>query len=432
LLNSSVRFATQSVPSVTSSSYGPRVLAVLTDNLPDPRPAVAAPDRLAAIDSYRLGGHAGDADLDAVVAYMARAVHAPIAIINLVGPDRQCFPAEFGVGVPYSNVPDELSFCAYVVALGTPLQVSDAMEHPVFRENPAVAAGAIRSYLGVPLIDQDGYVLGSLGVFDDEPREFTPAERDVLEIQVRLVRTVLSLRRQVAAHRWDVDLLAVQGRVLEAVATGRPLDVVLCLLEEGARELAVDADAGQQRGLQEAVDRLTAVATKADGWLRDLERSARQDPLTGLANRGHLMTAGRAALRDGGAVLFIDLDRFKEVNDRAGHAAGDRLLVRLADRLRDVVVDAVPRAVVGRLGGDEFAAVLPGVDRDVAAAIGERLTAALVDGTEVGRRHVQVSASVGLAMAGSGTTLEDVLLEADRAMYGAKEAGRGRLHVLPA
>jgi diguanylate cyclase (GGDEF)-like protein len=406
------------------------VLAVFTDNLPDPRPAVADPARLAAIESYKLPGHAGDADLDAVVAYMARAVHAPIAIINLVGPDLQCFPAERGAGAAESHVPDELSFCAYVVALGTPLQVPDAMEHPVFRDNPAVVAGAIRSYLGVPLIDEDGFVLGSLGVFDDEPREFTAAEFDVLEIQARLVRSVLSLRRQVAVHRWDAGLLAVQGRVLEAVATGRPLDEVLRLLEDGAEQLALDADPGQRRGLAEAVDRLTAVATKADGWLRGLERSARLDPLTGLANRGHLLTAGRAALVDGGAVLFIDVDRFKEVNDRGGHAAGDQLLVRLADRLRDVVLALVPRAVVGRLGGDEFAAVLPSVGRELAAEIGERLTAVLVDETEVGRRHVQVSASVGLAMAAPGATLEDVLLDADRAMYRAKERGRGRLHVL--
>jgi diguanylate cyclase (GGDEF)-like protein len=280
------------------------------------------------------------------------------------------------------------------------------------------------------LIDEDGFVLGSLGVFDDEPRGFTAAELDVLEIQARLVRSVLSLRRQVANHRWDAGLLSVQGEVLEAVATGQPLADVLRVLEDGVRELSVDADAGQQRGLQEVADRLIAVATKADGRVRDLQRSARQDPLTGLANRGHLMKAGRAALVDGGAVLFIDVDRFKEVNDRGGHAAGDQLLVRLADRLRDVVLELVPRAVVGRLGGDEFAAVLPSVDRELAADIGERLTAVLVDETEVGRRHVQVSASVGLAMAKPGATLEDVLLDADRAMYGAKERGRGRLHVL--
>ena len=158
-----------------------------------PRLAVADPDRLAAIASYRLGGHAGDADLDAVVGYMARALHAPIAVINLVGPDLQCFPAEIGVGVPFSNVPDELSFCAHVVAVREPLEVTDALAHPVFAENPAVAAGAIRSYLGVPLIDEDGFVLGSLGVFDDDVRSFSGDDLDVLQIQVRLVRSVLSL-----------------------------------------------------------------------------------------------------------------------------------------------------------------------------------------------------------------------------------------------
>jgi hypothetical protein len=80
--------------------------------LPDPRPAVAEAARLAAIAGYRLPRHAGVSDLDAVVAYMARTVEAPIAVIDLVGPDEQCFPAERGAGAPYSHVPDELSFCA--------------------------------------------------------------------------------------------------------------------------------------------------------------------------------------------------------------------------------------------------------------------------------------------------------------------------------
>jgi diguanylate cyclase (GGDEF)-like protein len=408
------------------------VSAVQTPVLPDPRPAVADPARLAAIQSYRLGGHAGDSDLDAVVAYMARAVGAPIAIINLVGPDEQCFPAERGVGAPHSAVPDELSFCAFVVALREPLQVSDAMEHPVFCENPAVVAGVIRSYLGVPLIDEDGYVLGSLGVFDDEPREFSAAEQEVLEIQVRLVRSVLSLRRQVVGHRWDAGLLALQTRALEAVATRLPLDDVLQMLAQAMRELPPDADGQQRLNLQETVDRLAAVATEADGWRRALLRTARQDPLTGLANRGHLLDAGRAALAGGGAVLFVDVDRFKEVNDRGGHAVGDQLLVRLANRLRRHVEDAVPGAVVGRLGGDEFAAVLPGVEKITAARIGHELAAVLVDEVEVGRRSVRISASIGLAMSAAGTTFEEVLSMADRAMYGAKERGRGVLHVVEA
>ncbi|SNS43468.1 diguanylate cyclase (GGDEF) domain-containing protein [Geodermatophilus saharensis] len=197
-----------------------------------------------------------------------------------------------------------------------------------------MAAGAIRSYLGVPLIDEDGFVLGSLGVFDDEPRAFSPAEQALLENQVRLVRSVLSLRRRVAGHCWDAGLLAAQGRTLEVVAAGLPLESVLEVLTSSTAELAAEADLEQPRRLQETVDRLTAVATKADGWHQALLRSARQDPLTRLANRSHLLDTGRAALAVGGAVLFVDVDRFKEVNDRGGHAVGDQLLVRLADRLR--------------------------------------------------------------------------------------------------
>ncbi|MGY1739934.1 MULTISPECIES: diguanylate cyclase domain-containing protein [unclassified Blastococcus] len=393
-----------------------------------PRSAVADPARLAALASYRLGGHAGDDDLDAVVAYMARALDAPIAVINLVGPDLQCFPAEIGVGAPFSHVPDELSFCAYVVASGEPLEVSDALAHPVFADNPAVAAGAIRSYLGVPLVDADGFVLGSLGVFDDDVRTFLDEGLESLQIQVRLVRSVLSLRRQVAAHRWDARLLAMHNRALEGVATGWALDDVLDLVAATVRELAPDADPAQRLALDETVARLSTIASDADAWKRALTRTARQDALTGLANRGHLLSAGEEALTSrGGAVLFVDVDRFKEVNDRAGHAVGDQLLTRLARRL-EAGVAAFPGVVVGRLGGDEFAAVLPGLAREEAAVVGERLVADLADEIEVGRRTVRVSVSIGLAVAGPGTTFADVLAEADLAMYGAKARGRGLLH----
>jgi diguanylate cyclase (GGDEF)-like protein len=242
------------------------------------------------------------------------------------------------------------------------------------------------------------------------------------------VRTVLALRRQVAAHAWDARLLAAQSRALEAVATGLPLEEVLDLLADAVQDLTPDADAGQVHALHETVGRLSAVATDADGWRRTMTRIARQDPLTGLANRNHLLDGGRVALVGGGAVLFIDIDHFKEVNDRGGHAVGDQLLVRLADRLRHAVEDVVPDALVGRFGGDEFAAVLPGLDRAAATRIGQCLVGVLTDEVEVGRRSVRVSASIGLAMAAPGARIEDALREADQAMYCAKERGRGVLH----
>jgi diguanylate cyclase (GGDEF)-like protein len=392
--------------------------------------AVAAPARLAAVDSYRLKGHAGDPDLDGVVSHLALVLRVPIAVINLVGPDLQCYPAEYGVGAPTSHVPDGLSFCAHVVAERAPLAVADARNHPVFSDNPLVIAGRVASFLGVPLIDEDGFVLGTLSVFDSRPREFTAEDRAALETLVRLVRAVLSLRRQVALHAWDAELLAAQSRVLEEVATGRPLAGTLDLLAATVRSLTPSADAARLPALREAVDRLTAVATHAYDRRRAMERMANQDALTGLANRAHFTQAGSAALAGGGAILFIDLDRFKEVNDRGGHALGDQLLIRIARRLRERIEGVAPDAIVGRLGGDEFAVVLPGLDREAATSLCEQLVHELQEQVAAGRRTVRVSSSIGLAMADPGSTFDDVLRAADDAMYTAKDNGRGGPHLL--
>lgn len=171
---------------------------------------VADPARLAAVGSYRLTGHDGVPELDAVVTHAAGILDVPIAVINLVGPSLQCYPAEHGVGAPRTHVPDAVSFCAYVVADRAPIVVADTRSHPVFAANPLVRAGKISAYAGVPLIDEDGFALGALSVFDDTPREFTDQEVGVLQTLSGLVRVVLSLRRRVTAHEWDARLLVAR------------------------------------------------------------------------------------------------------------------------------------------------------------------------------------------------------------------------------
>ncbi len=161
------------------------------------------------------------------------------------------------------------------------------------------------------------------------------------------------------------------------------------------------------------------------------ETIALKDPLTGLDNRSLLLrrldTAMQRWQRDGAAcnVLLIDLDGFKAVNDRRGHAAGDTLLVAVAHRIR-----AVARLgdTVARLGGDEFALVLPGVSPERAVAIGHRLVADLAAPIDVDGVTVHVGASVGLSSAGPGVEdTTDMLRNADLAMYLAKAQGRNRL-----
>ncbi len=162
-----------------------------------------------------------------------------------------------------------------------------------------------------------------------------------------------------------------------------------------------------------------------------LRHQAFHDSLTGLANRAlfedRLMQALVRAARHGGrpAVMFVDLDDFKTVNDSLGHAAGDALLQETAHRLTDIVrgVDTV-----ARLGGDEFGILLEELDLDrEALEIAERLCAAIAEPLQVAGRDLRTSASIGVAWAGEGSTAEELLRNADVAMYVAKDRGKDQV-----
>jgi len=161
---------------------------------------------------------------------------------------------------------------------------------------------------------------------------------------------------------------------------------------------------------------------------RELERRARLDSLTGLPNRWWFGRTLALRLADDAptAVVFIDLDEFKAVNDTEGHAVGDRLLVAAARRLRFAVGDD---DVVGRLSGDEFAVMV--CDDDVARvrAVAERVLQEFVTPYAVGTRRIRIAASIGLAVAAPGGDADTVLRNADLAMYEAKRSGGERVVV---
>ncbi|WP_164203149.1 putative bifunctional diguanylate cyclase/phosphodiesterase [[Micrococcus luteus] ATCC 49442] len=165
---------------------------------------------------------------------------------------------------------------------------------------------------------------------------------------------------------------------------------------------------------------------------REMQMMAMQDPLTGLANRSALLAAIKSAQDDdGGAAsqpvaLLLDLDAFKSINDTLGHDAGDQVLITVARRIRDAVRTT---DVVARLGGDEFAVVMPATGADQAAVVGQRILAALKEPIDLPDRTIRCGASIGLSVGEAGGSAEDLLMEADVAMYASKAEGQNRLHV---
>ncbi len=215
-----------------------------------------------------------------------------------------------------------------------------------------------------------------------------------------------------------------------ALAGGRPFRELVLPWEQG----------GELRHLGFSGKRLFDESGRCTGWrgvVADLSekvrsesllrRMAHTDSLTGLANRFVLREALAGALEHGRslALLSIDLDHFKAVNDSHGHSAGDELLCVVAERLRTCVR---PSDLVARLGGDEFAILMlePGAD-EAAARLAQRVIEVLTEAIEIGTRRVRVGASVGVALCEAGRIgVDDLLVQSDMALYAAKEAGRGR------
>jgi diguanylate cyclase (GGDEF)-like protein len=163
------------------------------------------------------------------------------------------------------------------------------------------------------------------------------------------------------------------------------------------------------------------------------EDQALSDDLTRLPNRALLSDRIRTALAkravDGHdvTVLFVDLDGFKSVNDTMGHGAGDRLLVEVAQRIKSIIRSTDTAA---RLGGDEFAVLLDGHDRSAAVLVAHRILAALERPVRIGGEIERtISASIGVVAVSTETDVDQVLRNADLAMYMAKATGRGRVEV---
>jgi diguanylate cyclase (GGDEF)-like protein len=188
---------------------------------------------------------------------------------------------------------------------------------------------------------------------------------------------------------------------------------------------------------------LTALATYfalllliTERLMVDLRKLARTDGLTGLLNRTAILAEGRSSLarcrqrKQPFALLIFDLDHFKRINDNWGHEAGDIVLQRFSAIIREGV--RWPGSLASRYGGEEFVLTLPGAHIFPAMEVAERLRQALANSpVEVGRQMIATTTSIGVAVAQPGMSFEQLVIQADEALYRAKSEGRNGVTYAP-
>jgi len=310
---------------------------------------------------------------DRVTRLAARLFAAPIATISVVGDRKTWFKSR--IGTELSEVARDDGFSAVVIQQSGPLVVPDALADPRFARCGMVAnAPYARFYAGTAIRSPDGARIGALGIIDNEPRHVADSELIYLRDLAAVVEDELHRRH----------LSSAQGEMIRELGEARRRSMV---------------------------DPLTSVWNRA-GLDSILEREL----------------AATSARHSRLSVAMIDLDHFKEVNDRFGHGTGDAVLAEVARRLR---VAARPADSVARFGGEEFLVVLPDCGESNASVVGERLrerigSAPVVVGQSV---KLEVTCSIGVATAEVGEPSNVLLTRADVALYDAKHAGRNRVVV---
>ena len=266
-----------------------------------------------------------------------------------------------------------------------------------------------------------------------------PERRDALHASYHLddfpvTRRVLIEQRPILIDADDPDADPAELRYLASI--GQRSMGMIPLIAAGRTVGLIEVTSSRQRAFDRAsVDLATMLAGEAAMALEnarlydEIRHQALHDGLTGLANRvlfrDRVEHAVARSRRSGGkvAVLFIDLDDFKILNDTHGHAQGDEVLVIAAKRVADALR---PADTAARQGGDEFAVLIEDViGEDDALAVATRLAEALREPISLGHAEVRIAASIGVALGDGDSTADDLLRNADVAMYAAKGASRG-------
>lgn len=303
-----------------------------------------------------------EARFDDITERVKKTFKVETVLLTIVNEDYQWFKSRQGLLCDRTS--RDVSFCGHAII--TPeelLIVEDATQDPRFADNPLVTgAPFIRFYAGYPL-SFHGQAIGTLCLLHPKPRQMTAQE---------------------------MEMLKSYGRWVE-------------------RELLLDTSHEAQRHLLEKVD--------------NLQKQTLLDPLTQVFNRRAFnLLATQSSYVFPLALMFIDLDYFKKINDKYGHDAGDVVLMEAAQRLRRALPE---NALLARYGGEEFVAVISPCTLAQAQEFAELLRLSLaMKPVRYGEQDIAVTGSFGLAVATVPTDWQDLVKAADMAVYQAKAAGR--------
>ncbi|MCX7568680.1 EAL domain-containing protein [Tumebacillus sp. DT12] len=362
-----------------------------------------------------------------------------------------------------------------------PLVIPDASQHPVTKDLPITKSGNIGSYLGVPILLADGTMFGTLCALNSEPYDFTQDEQGIMTHLSKFLSHALDLEQLAANFQLKsmaleatpnaVAIVTIDGditwvnpafteltgyearelptyrmlvpddnpedkatfhQIRTAVNNGSPWSgEVLTRRKDGTRydsELTVTPVLDEAGNVRYFVSIQRDITTRKQTETR-LHFLAHYDTLTQLPNRVLFQERLTEALSCDDqdalpALLFVNLDRFKNINDTLGHHIGDLLLIEAAKRIKDC---AGPRAFVSRISGDEFTVLLPGpFDSLTVEQLAERLIQSIKQPMLVDDYELFISASIGISTATRQIDPDTLFQQADLALSHAKESGRNR------
>ncbi|MBO9507362.1 MULTISPECIES: sensor domain-containing diguanylate cyclase [Thalassospira] len=330
-------------------------------------------ERQKSLESMGILSTPRDPELDRITRLAERIFKTEFTAISLLDGDRQFFKSR--VNLSASETSRDISFCGHAIMHDAPLVVGNAINDERFSDNPLVAgAPHIRSYVGVPLSNAEGFKLGTLCIIDSKTRNFSDSEIETLKDLAHWVETVLALR----------------------------------YTERSQKQLLADLDAAHRDVM---IDSLTGVWNR-----RGLEELLARE-----------MSSSR--IKGGSAGIFmLDIDHFKKVNDSYGHLIGDKVIQGIAAIMSSSLRD---HDIVGRFGGEEFVCILPGLRLEQTMYLGYKLCDTVRDQCRVSDMNgnpVPITVSVGATWISNESTGQyephDILRIADEALYEAKESGR--------